>query len=125
MPKRLLVSVVLFTLAAEILLRRSRAQDNLDSLIACRSTQKLIFENSFVRVIDDVIPPGVSEPKHRHPNGVVVALEDADTETHLYPNGKAARRHTTKGTASWNDAIVHEVKNIGKTPTHFIRIDIK
>lgn len=125
MPKRLLLIGTLIFLACEFLVRRSLAHDELDSLIACRDTQKLIFENAFVRVIDDVIPPGVSEPKHRHPNGVVVALEDADTETHSYPHGKAARRHTTKGTVTWNAAIVHDVKNVGNTPTHFIRIDVK
>jgi hypothetical protein len=38
---------------------------------------------------------------------------------------KATRRHTTKSTASWNEAMIHEVKNVGRKPTHFIRIDLK
>ncbi|MFL6353673.1 MAG: hypothetical protein ACJ74Z_17735 [Bryobacteraceae bacterium] len=125
MQGRPLLSVILFIPAGLLLVRGSHDQDKLDSLIACRETQKLIFENTFVRVIDDVIPPDVSEPKHRHPHGVVIAVEDGDTETRSYPDGKAVRRHTSKGTASWNEAIVHEVKNVGKTPTHFIRIDLK
>jgi hypothetical protein len=122
---RLLLPAILFISSGVLIVRGSRVQDDLDSLIACHETQKLIFENAFVRVIDDVIPPGVSEPKHRHPHGVVIALEDADTETHSYPDGKATRRHTTKGTASWNEAIIHGVKNVGTEPTHFIRIDVK
>jgi hypothetical protein len=125
MRKRLLLATMLFTAAGVLTLRMTRAGDGLDSLIVCSQTQKLIFENSLVRVIDDVIPPGVSEPKHRHPHGVVIALVDADTETHSYPGGNAARRHTAKGTATWNEAIVHDVKNIGGAPTHFIRIDVK
>jgi hypothetical protein len=125
MQRRLLLPALLFTAAGILVVRGSRAQDALDSLIACRETQKLIFENAFVRVIDDVIPPGVSEPKHRHPHGVVIALEDADTETRSYPDGRTTRRHTTEGTASWNEAIVHDVKNVGSKPTHFIRIDLK
>lgn len=125
MQGRLLLLAILFIAAGLLLVPRSHSQDQLDSLIACHETQKLIFENIFVRVIDDVIPPGVSEPKHQHPHGVVIALEDGDTESRSYPNGKAARRHTTKGTATWNEAIVHDVKNVGKTPTHFIRIDLK
>lgn len=104
---------------------RSHGEDNLDSLVACRDTQHLLFENTFVRVIDDVIPPGVSEPKHRHPHGVVVALEDADTEVRFYPDGKPTRRHSVRGSASWNEPLVHDVKNVGITPTHFIRIDLK
>jgi hypothetical protein len=120
----MLLSVIVL-IAAAIAVHGGHAEDHLDSLIACRQTQKLIFENAFVRVIDDVIPPGLSEPKHRHPHGVVVAIEDADTETRSYPGGKATRRHTTKSTASWNEAMIHEVKNVGRKPTHFIRIDLK
>jgi hypothetical protein len=125
MQGRLLLSAILFIVVGLLVVPRSRGQDPLDSLIACHETQKLIFENAFVRVIDDVIPPAVSEPKHRHPHGVVIALEDGDTETRSYPDGKPVRRHTSKGTASWNEATVHEVKNVGKKPTHFIRIDLK
>ena len=79
MQGRLLLPAILFIAAGVLVVRGSRAQDHLNSLIACHETQKLIFENAFVRVIDDVIPAGVSEPKHRHPHGVVIALEDADT----------------------------------------------
>jgi hypothetical protein len=125
MRNRLLIATILAIVTGVLTLRMTHAGDDLDSLIVCSQTQKLIFENSFVRVINDVIPPGVSEPKHRHPHGVVIALVDADTETHSFPGGNAIRRHTAKGTATWNEAIVHDVKNIGVTPTHFIRIDVK
>lgn len=125
MKVRILGAAILVFAAALFLIHRARAQDPLDSLIVCRETQKLIFENAFVRVIDDVIPPGVSEPKHHHPHGVVVALVDADTEVHTYPAGTAARRHTKAGTATWNEALTHDVTNVGTTPTHFIRIDLK
>ncbi len=116
---------LLIVAAAVFLIHRAHAQDPLDSLIVCRQTQKLIFENAFVRVIDDSIPPGVSEPKHHHPHGVVVALVDADTEVHIYPAGTVARRHTAAGSATWNEALIHDVKNVGSTATHFIRIDLK
>ena len=125
MRKRLLVLGALFIAASAILVRHSQAQGELDSLVVCRETQKLIFENPFVRVIDDAIPPGVSEPKHRHPHGVVIALTDADIETRTYPDGQPARHHNAKGTATWNEALVHDVKNVGTTPSHVIRIDLK
>lgn len=118
-------AAVLLIAAAVFLIHRAHAQDPLDSLVVCRQTQKLIFENAFVRVIDDSIPPGVSEPKHHHPHGVVVALVDADTEVHIYPAGTVARRHTVAGSATWNEALTHDVTNVGSTATHFIRIDLK
>jgi hypothetical protein len=125
MRRSAFVAVILFLAVAAFFVRRVTAQDQLDSLVVCHETQKLLFENAFVRVIDDVIPPGVSEPKHHHPHGVVVAIEDADTETRLYPDGQPGRHHTAKGAVSWNESIVHDVKNVGTTTTHFIRIDIK
>lgn len=125
MKSRWFGCVALLSIVLVVVARGSQAQDPLDSLVACHETQKLIFENAFVRVIDDAIPPGVAEPKHRHPHGVVVAVEDADTETRTYPDGQPTRRHSTKGTASWNETLVHDVKNVGTQPTHFIRIDIK
>jgi hypothetical protein len=120
-----LLAAVLLLVAAVVLVRRVTAQDELDSLVVCHETQRLLFENAFVRVIDDVIPAGVSEPKHHHPHGVVVAIEEADTETRLYPDGQPVRRHSARGSASWNESIVHDVRNVGSAPTHFIRIDIK
>ncbi len=125
MKVRAFAAASLILAIAVFLVHRLHAQDPLDSLIVCRLTQKLIFENAFVRAIDDVIPPGVSEPKHHHPHGVVVALVDADTETHTYPAGTVARRHTAAGTVTWNEALIHDVTNVGSTPTHFIRIDLK
>ena len=103
----------------------SSAQEDLDSLKVCTETQKLLFENAFVRVIDDVIPPGVREPKHRHPRGLVIALVDAETETTTYPAGNVVRGHSKAGTVTWSDVTVHETRNPGSAPSHFIRIDLK
>jgi predicted metal-dependent enzyme (double-stranded beta helix superfamily) len=125
MRKSKTLAAILFLVLTALVVRRVTAQDALDSLVVCHETQKLIFENAFVRVIDDVIPPGVSEPKHHHPHGVVIAIVDGDTETRAYPDGQPTRRHATKGSASWNESIVHDVKNVGTTTPHFIRIDIK
>jgi hypothetical protein len=102
----------------------SRAQEpNLDSLIVCKDSQKLLFENSFVRIIDDVIPPGGAEARHQHPHGVVVTLAEADVET-VNSAGRATKGRTRLG-ANWAEPTVHEVRNVGTTPTHWIRIDLK
>jgi len=114
------------TLAGIVLggLRLALAQDPaLDSLQVCKDTQKLLFENAFVRVIDDVIPPGGAEPRHQHPRGVVVTLAEADVET-TNAAGRTAKGHARIG-AAWSEPTVHEVRNVGAAPTHWIRIDIK
>lgn len=101
------------------------AQEELDSLKVCTETQKLLFENAFVRVIDDEIQPGVREPKHRHPHGLVIALVDADTETTIYPGGNVVRGHSKAGAVSWSEITLHETRNPGSAASHFIRVDVK
>jgi len=100
------------------------ADDPLDSLKVCKDTQHLIFENQFVRVIDDQIPVGVTEPLHRHRHGVAVYVNDYTNEQ-ISQDGKRTVSDRKAGTASWADETVHTVKNIGTTPSHAIRIELK
>jgi hypothetical protein len=105
-------------------------EEELDALKVCTDTQKLILENAFVRVIDDRIPPGVTEPKHRHPHGLSVTMTDADTDAVVYPAGsslpsKPTRRHAKAGNVTWQEAVVHEVHNVGTSDSHTIRIELK
>ena len=67
------------------------ADDPLDSLKVCAATQHLILENQFVRVIDDQIPVGVTEPMHRHPHGVVVYLNTYTNEQTTQDGKKSAQ----------------------------------
>jgi hypothetical protein len=106
--------------------RHSRAQEeDLDSVKVCPETQKVAFENSFVRVIDDRIPPGIAERKHRHAHGVTVALTDYDIEQKNYQTGKVTRSHRSFGEINWSDPVIHDVRNIGATPSHAVRIELK
>jgi hypothetical protein len=113
-------------LAAGFLLSTySSAQEELDSLKVCSDTQKLILENSLVRVIDDRIPVGVTEAKHRHAHGLTIALTDYDIEQKTYPQGSTTRSHRRFGEVNWGEPVVHEVHNVGQTPSHAIRIELK
>jgi hypothetical protein len=100
------------------------ADDPLDSLKACAATQHLIFENQFVRVIDDQIPVGDTEPLHRHRHGVMVYINNYTNEQ-TTEDGKVVVQNRKASTASWSEATVHTVKNIGTTPSHAIRIELK
>jgi hypothetical protein len=98
--------------------------DPLDALKLAGDTQKLVFENRFVRVIDNKVPVGHSEPMHSHPHGVIVYLEHSKNEV-TTQDGKKRISENKEDTAVWSEAIVHSVKNVGDAPTHTIRIDIK
>jgi len=99
--------------------------DALNSLLACKDTLKLIFENQYATVIDDRIPAGVAEPKHRHPHGLTIALADSDSEATTYPDHQTSRRHASTGDVHWTEAVVHEVRNVGTADSHTIRIELK
>lgn len=103
---------------------KPQEDDPLDSLKVCKDTQKLIFENQFVRVIDDSIPPGVTEPRHRHRHGVAVYLSDYVTEQ-ITDDGKHTLSHRTLGLAQWAEPTIHQVRNTGTTLSHAIRIELK
>ena len=111
-------------LAAAMVAWPQAADDPLDSLKTSKDTQHLIFENQFVRVIDDQIPIGVTEPLHRHRHGVVVYI-NTYTNEQISQDGKRTVGERKAGTASWSDETVHTVKNIGTTPSHAIRIELK
>ena len=99
--------------------------DPLDSLIVCKDTQKLIFENQFVRVIEERVPAGVAQPKHRHGHGVLIPLANSDIESVDDPGGQPTRRHLQFGEAGWREPVVHAVKNVGTTELLNIRIELK
>jgi hypothetical protein len=109
---------------AVFIARPQSSDDPLDPLKVCKETQKLIFENQLVRVIDDQIPPGGFEPLHHHRHGVQVYINNYTNEQ-TPREGKPVVSDRKSGTASWSEDTVHTVKNIGSTPSHAIRIELK
>jgi len=100
-------------------------QEELDPLKVAPDTHKLLFENKFLRVIEAKVPVGNLEPKHKHPKGVTVYLANYTVEQRSFPDHKISRGDRKFGTVTWADDVVHEVKNVGKTPSHAIRIELK
>ena len=103
----------------------SQGTNSLDPLKVCPDTHKLLFENAVLRVIEAKVPPGATEPKHSHPRGVTVYLADYDVESKTIPDNKVTRAQRKFGTVSWSEAVIHEVKNTGKTTSHAVRIELK
>ena len=100
------------------------AGDALDPVRVAADTHRVAFENAFVRVLDVHIPPGKTEPRHRHPHGLSVYFSDWDAKVTV--DGKPAQVNQRKtGTFAWSDAVVHTVENVGKTDGHVLRIELK
>jgi hypothetical protein len=126
MKRRQLLTTILKSIAIGVAGgRTTAAQDDLDPVKLMPDTHKLIFENSFVRVVEGRVPAGGREIKHRHPHNVMVFLADFDAETRTFPDGKWTPSHRTFGTATWNEASIHEIKIGVNAPSHTIRIELK
>jgi hypothetical protein len=55
---------------------------------------------------------------------VAVYINNYSNEQVTQEGKKTVQNHTA-ATASWVEATVHTVKNIGSTPSHSIRIELK
>ena len=124
MRRRMLIA---FGLAVAVAVARSaftQANDPLDPLRVAGDSHKLALDNAFVRVLDVHVPPGKSEPRHRHPHGLSVYFTDWDACVRV--DGQPAElHHRQAGTFAWNEAVVHTVQNAGKTEGHILRIELK
>jgi hypothetical protein len=99
--------------------------DDQDVLKVIPENYKLILDNQFVRVIEARVPPGTVEPPHRHLRGVSVCMTEYTIESRAVPNGDWVRSERKLGTVYWSDASLHQLRNVGKTTSHTIRIELK
>ena len=102
----------------------SSIPDPLDALVICKDTQKLLFENAYVRAIEDRGPAGNVAAKHSHKRSLLINMSDYDTETKTWPDDKISRTHAIEGQVRWSEPVTHEVKNIGTTAAYAIRIEV-
>jgi hypothetical protein len=128
-PRRLLRN---FAIAAAVALAAiafasgsSSAQSGDDVLKVIPENYKLIIDNPFVRVLEARIPAGTEEKPHRHLKGVSVALTEYTLESRTLPDGQWVRNERKAGTTYWSDASLHQVRNVGKTESHTIRVELK
>jgi beta-alanine degradation protein BauB len=104
----------------------AKSQDvDLDVLKVIPENYKLVLDNALVRVIEARIPPGTVEPPHRHMRGVSVCMTEYVIESRALPDGEWVRSERKAGVVYWSEASLHQVRNVGKTPSHTIRIELK
>lgn len=122
-----LCSLAVLTIAMLLWLVMPAASQNedLDVLKVIPENYKLIIDNPFVRVLEARIPPGTVEPPHRHMSGVSVSMTEYTIESRTLPNGEWVRSERKQGTVYWSEGSLHQVRNVGKTPSHTIRIELK
>ena len=126
--KRLLAvscGVVMLAIAVSSMWARASAQADDDVLKVIPENYTLIIDNPVVRVLEARIPAGTEEKPHRHLKGVSVCLTEYTLESRTLPDGQWVRNDRKVGTTYWSDASLHQVRNVGKTQSHTIRIELK
>jgi hypothetical protein len=113
-------AIAMFTWA-----RASAQTDDLDVLRVIPENYTLIIDNPFVRVLEARIPPGTEEKPHRHLKGVSVCLTAYTLESRTLPDGQWVRNERKVGTTYWSEAGLHQVRNVGTSQSHTIRIELK
>lgn len=125
-PSRRVLAIVLAVVVILTWAHRAASQtDDLDVLKVIPENYKVIIDNPFVRVLEARIPPGVEEKPHRHLKGVSVCLTEYTLESRTLPDGQWVRNERKAGTTYWSDASLHQVRNVGTTTSHTIRIELK
>lgn len=121
---RFLIPAVALSILVAIAWPASSQQDD-DVLKVIPENYKLLFENTVVRVIEARVPPGTVEPPHRHMRGVSVCMTEYTIESRPVPNGDWVRSERKLGTVYWSEGSLHQLRNVGKTHSHTIRIELK
>jgi hypothetical protein len=101
------------------------SQPDDDVLKVIPENYKLLFENKVVRVIEARVPPGTVEAPHRHMRGVSVCMTEYTIESKALPDGDWVRSERKLGTVYWSEGSLHQLRNVGKTQSHTIRIELK
>ena len=121
---RCLIPALAVCVLAAVAWPASSQQDD-DVLKVIPENYKLLFENAFVRVIEARVPPGTVEPPHRHLRGVSVCMTEYTIESKALPDGNWVRSERKLGTVYWSESSLHQLRNVGKTQSHTIRIELK
>jgi quercetin dioxygenase-like cupin family protein len=87
------------------------------------TTDKVEFENEYVRIVRGTFGKGARAPMHDHPSGVHIALEDSHVRS-TTPDGKTTEVRSKAGEARYRPAFSHSVENLDDGHSSII-VDIK
>ena|SRR5579859_483022 len=98
------------------------AQD--DIVQVAPNSNKVILEDSHVRVIEGWIKPGEKTAMHHHP-GHTIYFTSGGTVRFTMKDGSTKETTVKTGEARWSDAVDHQAENIGKTTIKYVIVEPK
>jgi quercetin dioxygenase-like cupin family protein len=100
----------------------ANAQDDL--LKVSPMSNKLVLDNSHVRVIEGSLKPGEKTAMHHHPQHLIYFLSGGTVRFTLKDGSKKELTSKT-GETRWNEAVDHETENIGNTTVRYLIVEPK
>lgn len=98
------------------------AQDDLVKVAP--NSNKVILDDSHVRVIEGWINPGEKTAMHHHPAHMIY-FTSGGTVRFTMQDGSTRESTSKTGEARWNDAVDHQTENIGKTTVKYVIVEPK
>lgn len=86
---------------------------------------KIIFENTDVRVIENTLAPGEKDAMHTHPSGWYY-VKNPGTMKIVFADGKVATWEAKEGEGGWlQTKAPHTSENTGKTTLVYVLVEVK
>ena len=100
------------------------AQAELDPLKLSPQLYTARLENDHVRAYEYRIKPGVKDPMHSHPHGLVYVLAGR-TMRSTSPDGVVSISEPKAGDLTWREGLIHSLENVGSTEVRALSIELK
>lgn len=100
------------------------AQTEMDPLKLSPQLYTARFENDRVRVYEYRAKPGVKDPMHSHPAGLVYILAGGRMRS-TSPAGVVTELNLKPGDLQWREGLSHSLENIGNSEVHALSIELK
>lgn len=96
-----------------------------DSATASPETTKLLFENEYLRVLENRVKPGGKISQHTHPWPHIAYGITTLQGRFVAPGGAAQLLTLPAGMAVWIGPVTHVIENVGQTESRTLNIEIK
>ncbi len=100
------------------------AQTEMDPLKLSPQLYTARFENDRVRVYEYRAKPGVKDPMHSHPPGLVYILAGGQMRS-TSPDGIVTELNLKPGDLTWREGLSHSLENVGASEVHALSIELK
>ncbi len=100
------------------------AQTEMDPLKLSPQLYTARLENDRVRAYEYRIKPGVKDPMHSHPPGLVYVLAGGQLRS-TSPEGVVSELKLQRGDLIWRNGVSHSLENVGSSEVHALSVELK